>query len=111
MAKRVTGVRDAMTKTQIYSEIAEETGLTKKDVAAVFDEMAVVIERHVKKGAVGQFTLPGLLKVKTVKRPARKAQKGVPNPFRPGELMDVAARPASVRVKIQPLKKLKDMVG
>jgi hypothetical protein len=43
------------------------------------------------------------------KKPARKAQKGVPNPFRPGELMDVAAKPASIRVKALPLKKLKDM--
>ena len=62
-----------------------------------------------KKGAVGQFTLPGLLKVKTVKKPARKAQKGVPNPFRPGELMDVAAKPATTKVKVLPLKRLKDM--
>ena len=42
---------------------------------------------------------------------ARKAQKGVPNPFRPGETMDVAARPASVQVKVRPLKKLKDMAS
>jgi hypothetical protein len=55
------------------------------------------------------FTLPGLLKIKTVKKPARPARKGVPNPFKPGELMDVAAKPASVRVKITPLKKVKDM--
>ena len=98
-----------MTKTQLYAEIAENTGLAKKDVAAVFDELAVAVERHVKKGAVGQFTLPGLLKIKTVKKPARKAQKGVPNPFRPGETMDGAAKPASVQVKALALKKLKDM--
>lgn len=106
---KTTAVRKAMTKTQLYAEIAENTGIAKKDVAAVFDELAVAIERHVKKGAVGQFTLPGLLKIKTVKKPARKAQKGVPNPFSPGETMDVAAKPASVQVKSLALKKLKDM--
>lgn len=109
--KKSTAVKKPMTKTQLTAEIAENTGLSKKDVAAVFDELGVAIERHVKKNAVGTFTLPGLLKIKTVKKPARKAKKGVPNPFRPGETMDVAAKPASTVVKVQPLKKLKDMAG
>ncbi len=109
MAKKTTALKEAMTKTQLLAELAENTGLSKKDVAAVLDDLADQVERHVKKGAVGQFTLPGLLKIKTVKKPARKAQKGVPNPFRPGETMDVAAKPASVQVKALALKKLKDM--
>ena len=109
MAKSGTAVRKAMTKSQVLTEIAENTGLGKKDVGAVLDELGAVIERHVKKRAVGQFTLPGLLKIKTVKKPATKAKKGVPNPFRPGETMDVAAKPASVKVRVLPLKKLKDM--
>lgn len=109
--KKTTAVKTAMSKTQIIAEIAESTGLAKKGVGAVLEELAALIERHVKKGAVGAFTMPGLLKIKTVKKPARKAQKGVPNPFRPGETMDVAARPASIVVKVLPLKKLKDMVG
>ena len=107
--KKASPVKQAMTKSQVFSEIAESTGLSRKQVASVFDELTTVVERHIKKGAVGQFTLPGLLKVKTVKRPARKAQKGVPNPFRPGELMDVAAKPATTRVKVLPLKKMKEM--
>ena len=74
------------------------------------DELADLIERHIKKGGAGEFTMPGLLKIKTVKKPARKAQKGVPNPFRPGETMDIAAKPASTRVKVLPLKGLKDFV-
>ena len=110
MAKGPTAVKKAMTKTQILAEIAEHTGLSKSDVSAVLDELGVVIERHIKKRAVGSFTLPGLLKIKTVKRPAQKARKGVPNPFRPGETMDVAAKPATTRVRINSLKKLKDMV-
>ena len=109
--KKATAVKEAMTKTQLMAEIAENTGLAKKDVASVLDELTEIIERHIKKTSVGMFTLPGLLKIKTVKKPARKAQKGVPNPFRPGETMDVAAKPASIVVKAQPLKKLKDMAG
>jgi nucleoid DNA-binding protein len=107
MAK-TTAVKEAMTRTAIYADIAESTGLTKAQVKSVFEELGSLVERHVRKRSVGIFTLPGLLKIKTVKKPARKAQKGVPNPFKPGELMDVAAKPASVRVKILPLKKLKD---
>ena len=108
MAK-ATAVQAAMTKTQVLATIAENTGLSKKEVSRVLDELGGVIDRHIRKRAVGTFTLPGLLKIKTVKKPATKAKKGVPNPFRPGETMDVAAKPASTRVKILPLKKLKDM--
>ena len=109
MAKK-TGIKKAMTKTQMLSEIAEETELTKKQVASVFESLEDVIARHIKKGSAGTCTVPGLLKIKTVKKPARKAQKGVPNPFKPGELMDIQAKPASTKVKVLPLKRLKDMV-
>jgi hypothetical protein len=54
--------------------------------------------------------MPGLFKIVTVKKPARKAQKNVPNPFKPGELMDIAARPAQTVVKVRPLKRLREMV-
>jgi len=108
--QKVTALKEAMTKTQLLEQLADNTGLAKKDVAAVLDELGGVIERHIKKRAVGTFALPGLLKIKTVRKPARKAQKGVPNPFRPGETMDIAAKPASTQVKVLPLKKLKDMV-
>ena len=107
--KKASPVKQAMTKTLVFGEIADSTGLSRKQVASVFNELSSVIERHIKKQSVGQFTLPGLLKIKNVKKPARKAQKGVPNPFRPGELMDVAAKPATTRVKILPLKKMKEM--
>ena len=109
-AANVKAVKEKYTKTQILNEIAENTELTRKQVAAVLDELAVLIERHVKKRGVGEFTLPGLLKVKAVKKPARKARKNVPNPFRPGEFMDIAAKPATIKVKVLPLQKLKNMV-
>jgi nucleoid DNA-binding protein len=108
MAK-ASAVREPMNRSTIYAEIAGTTGLTTKQVKAVFEELGTLIGRHINKKGAGQFTLPGLLKIKTVAKPARKAQKGVPNPFRPGEVMDVAAKPATVKVKALPLKKLKDM--
>ncbi len=107
--RKITAVKDKFTKTQILNEIAEQTGLTKKDVGAVIDELGIVIERHVKKRSCGEFTLPGLLKISTVKKPAKKARKGI-NPFTGEETM-FKAKPASIAVKIRPLKKLKDMVG
>ena len=111
MAKKSTAIKEKYTKTQILDSIAEDTELTRKQVGAVLESLADVIERHIKKGGAGEFTLPGLLKIKTVKKPARKAQKGVPNPFRPGETMDVAAKPASTQAQVLALKKLKDMAG
>lgn len=109
-AKKLTAIKEKFTKTQLVNELVEKTELSKKEVTSVLDELGDIIERHVKKRAVGEFTLPGLLKIKTVKKPAQKARKNVPNPFKPGELMDVAAKPASTKVKVLPLKKLKDMV-
>ncbi len=107
-AKKKTAIKAKYTKSQILGEIANNCDLSKKQVGAVMDELSDLIERHVKKGSAGEFTLPGLLKIKTVKKPARKARKGVPNPFRPGELMDIAAKPASTKVKVLPLKGLKE---
>jgi nucleoid DNA-binding protein len=106
--KKVTAIQEKYTKTAILNEIAENTDLSKRQVSAVLDELNVIIERHLKKKAVGEFTLPGLLKIKSVKRPARPARKNVPNPFKPGELMDIPKKPATTRVKILPLKKLKE---
>ncbi|MFN3236343.1 MAG: HU family DNA-binding protein [Pseudomonadales bacterium] len=108
--KRLPAIKEKYTKSAILAEIAENTELSKKQVSSVLDELSDLIERHVKKGSAGEFTLPGLLKIKTVKKPARKARKNVPNPFRPGETMDIAAKPASTKVKVLPLKGLKEFV-
>ena len=106
---RVKKLTVAMTKTQLLLDIAENTALTRRQVAGVFEALESVIERHVRKGAVGVCTIPGLMKIRVVKKPAQRARKNVPNPFRPGETMDVKAKPATTSVKVQPLKKLKDM--
>ena len=110
-AKKPKSIKERYTKTQILNEIAESTDLSRKQVASVLDELTDIIDRHIKKRSCGEFVLPGLLKIQAQKVPARKAKKGVPNPFKPGELMDVAAKPASIRVKVRPLKKLKDMAS
>lgn len=106
-AKKIKAISDRYTKTQILSQISENTELTKKQVQAVLDELSDIIEGHIKKRACGEFVLPGLMKVTTVKKPARRARKGI-NPFT-GEETTFAAKPASVQVKVRPLKKMKDM--
>ena len=110
MAKK-TKLEKAMGKGEMLTELAASTELAKKDVGRVLDALAAVIERHIAKQSVGMFTLPGLLKVKVVQTPARPAKKNVPNPFKPGETMNVAAKPARRKVKVLPLSKLKAMIG
>jgi nucleoid DNA-binding protein len=107
MAKKTAIIKDRFNKTQILDRIAESTELSRKQVAAVLDSLAEVIETHVKKNAVGEFVLPGLMKISTVRKPAVKAHKGI-NPFTKEEVM-FKAKPATTVVKVRPLKKLKDM--
>ena len=110
MAKKAAKPKKPPTKTEILTNIADATDLTKKDVAAVLDALAAQIKKSLGARGAGAFAIPGLLKIEKKKVTARKARKGVPNPFKPGELMDVAARPAFSKVKVRPLKTLKDMV-
>ena len=102
-------VTKKMTKTGILSEIADRTDLSRKQVDAVLAELEGLIERHIKKRAVGEFTLPGLLKVRSVKRPATKKRMGR-NPATGEEIM-IPAKPATTRVRVTPLKRLKEMVS
>ena len=110
-AAPIKTIKQPMTKSSMLSSISESTGLTKKQVSSVMDSMSAIINGHIKKGGAGTCTIPGLMKVKTIRKPAQKARKNVPNPFKPGETMDVAAKPARTVVKVLPLKKLKDMAG
>ncbi len=108
-ARKITAVKKPMTKAAIVTEITANTDLTKKQVISVFDELSILIERHIKKRGPGKFILPGLMKIEAKKKPATKARKGI-NPFT-GEKTIFKAKPARKVVKIQPLKKIKDMVG
>jgi nucleoid DNA-binding protein len=107
--KAAAAITDKLTKSQIVASIADSTGLTKKQVGEVMDDMHSLIERSIKKRGVGEFTIPGILKITTVKKPARKARKGI-NPFT-GEETVFKAKPASIAVKIRPLKKLKEFAA
>lgn len=103
-----TGIKSALNKSQIMTTIAENTEISKKQISTVFDELSLLMHRHLRKGAAGEFTVPGLMKCVVKRKPATKARKGV-NPFTGEEIM-FKAKPARNVVKIRPLKKLKEMV-
>ena len=98
------------TKTQIITAIAESTGLSKKDVAAVFGNLGDMITSHMKRRGSGEFTIPDTgVKIRRVKKPARKSRMGR-NPAT-GEPMKIAAKPASTVVRVSALKALKDTIN
>lgn len=97
-----------MSKSEVVSGIADATGLTKKDVNAVFEAMATQIKKSLGRNGPGAYNVPGLMKITVVRKPATKARKGI-NPFT-GEETTFKAKPARNVVKIRPLKNLKDMV-
>jgi nucleoid DNA-binding protein len=101
----------APSKTEVLNNIAESSGLNKKDVSKVLDALAEEIKRSLGTQGPGVFAIPGLVKIERKDVAAKPAQKGVPNPFKPGELRDIAAKPASVKIKVRALKNLKDMVA
>lgn len=108
VTRKIPAVKEPMTKSAIINELAENSGLAKKEVSTVIDELAVLIERHIKKHAPGKFILPGLMKIEVKRKPATKARKGI-NPFTGEETM-FKAKPARNVVKVRPLKKMKEMV-
>ncbi len=98
----------AYTKSETLNFLAETTGLTKKECSSVLEALSEVIEKHLKGRGVGEYTIPGLLKIRRIKKPATKARKGI-NPFTGEETM-FKAKPARNVIKVRALKKLKDMV-
>lgn len=102
----VRPVKEPLTKSALLTLIAEENGITKKQAAGIFATLENVLLGSVHPKGVGEFTLPGLLKVTLRKVPARKAGTMIRNPAT-GEMMKAAAKPASVRVKVRALSKLK----
>lgn len=108
-AKKKPGkaAKKATTKSEALGYISDKTGLTKKDVGTVFDALQMLVKRDLKRGP-GMFTVPGLMKIKVVRKPATKARPGI-NPFTGEEIM-IKAKPARNVVKVTPLKNLKEMV-
>jgi nucleoid DNA-binding protein len=107
MAK-ASAIQSPMSKSQVLSEVAENTGISRKQAAAVLEEITTLIKRHIGKKGPGTFTLPGLFKITTVKKKAVPARKGI-NPFT-GEETTFKAKPARTVIKVRALKKMKDMV-
>lgn len=97
-----------LTKSELFANIAEATELSRKQVAAVFDALSDNMKKSIGKNGCGKFILPGLIKIEKRKVPAKPARKHVPNPFKPGEFMDVAAKPATTKIIVRALKALKE---
>ena len=109
MANDVTGgSKKSMTKSEFLNSLADPTGLTRKQVAQVFDELGNLIGRQLSKKGPGMVTIPGLMKVKVVRKPATKEREGI-NPFTKEKII-IKAKPARNVVKIQAVKALKSMV-
>ncbi len=102
----VRPIKDTYTKSALINLIAEQNDIPRKTAVGVFATLESVFLGSVHPRGIGEFTLPGLLKVTLRKVPARKAGTLVRNPAT-GEMVKGAAKPASVRVKIRPLSKLK----
>ena len=96
-----------LTKSEILAGLAETTGLSRKDVASVFDALSELIKKNVGKKGPGMFVVPGLMKIVVIQKPAVKARKGI-NPFTKQEQM-FKAKPARKVIKVRPMKALKDM--
>jgi len=107
--KRLTAIKEKQTKAQIVQAIVDDTGIAKKDVAAVFSSLSDLITRHMKRNGSGEFQIPDTgVKIRRVKKPARKSRMGR-NPAT-GEMIKIAAKPAQTAVKVTALKALKDTI-
>ncbi len=106
--KASAAVKKPPTKSEIMSSIAETTELSRKEVASVFEALEGIIQDNLKPRGPGMFSIPGLMKIRVIKKPATKARKGI-NPFTKEETI-FKAKPARKVVKVLPLKGLKDMV-
>ncbi len=99
-------IKEALTKSGLTAHLAEKSGVAPRDVRAVMAALEGAVQGSISKRGAGMFTLPGLLKITSVKVAAKPRRKGI-NPFTKEEQW-FAAKPASVKVKVRPLKKLKD---
>ena len=108
-AKKMKPVKTKLSKSQVFEALAEDSGVTKSDVKKVWGSLERLIEASICERGYGQFTLPELMKVTTVRRPAIKARRGI-NPFTKEEIW-FKAKPATTGVRIRALKKMKGFVN
>lgn len=100
----------ALTRTQIIQKTADDTGLTRNEVAAVLESLEGTIGQEVGANGPGAFNFLGLFKIEKKTKPAREAKLGVPDPFHPGQTYDRKATPETDVIKIRALKKLKEFI-
>ena len=108
-AKTLPPITAKLSKAQLLELLSVDSGLRKADIKRVLGSLERVIEASMNSQGGGQFTMPGLLKMTAVRRPAIKARKGI-NPFT-GEETWFKAKPPTTGVKIWPLKKLKRLAN
>ncbi|AAM42030.1 HU family DNA-binding protein [Xanthomonas campestris] len=99
-------IKEALSKTGLVAHIAETTQLAPKDVRAVLASLEATAHASLSKKGVGSFVLPGMLKITSVNVPAKPKRKGI-NPFTKEEQV-FAARPATCKLKVRAMKRLKD---
>lgn len=99
-------IKEVLTKSGLVAHLSDSTGVAPRDVRAVLASLEGTVAGSVSAKGIGTFTLPGLLKITTVKVPAKPKRKGI-NPFTKEEQW-FAAKPATTKLKVRPLKKLKD---
>jgi nucleoid DNA-binding protein len=99
-------IKAALNKTGLVAHLSEASGVIAKDIRAVLASLEAAVANSISKKGAGSFTLPGLLKITAVSVPAKPKRKGI-NPFTKEEQW-FAAKPATTKVKVRPLKKLKD---
>lgn len=97
-----------LTKSQVISELAEYLELDKKTVGKFFDGLTEIIKKQLGPRGPGEFVIPGLLKLKAVKKPATKDRPGT-NPFT-RQPITIKGKPASKKIRASALKALKDLI-
>ena len=94
-------------KSEILKSVSDSAGISRKQVASVFEALSGLIKTNLGKKGPGTFVVPGLMKITVITKPATKARMGI-NPFTKVEQM-FKAKPARKVIKVRPLKALKDM--
>jgi nucleoid DNA-binding protein len=100
--------KKSISKSEFLTTLADATELSKKQIAQILDELANLVGRQVGKKGPGIVQIPGLVKIKVIRKPATKERPGI-NPFTK-EPTIIKAKPARNVVKVQALKALKEMV-
>jgi nucleoid DNA-binding protein len=79
-ARKIPKADKPRSKGGVMADIADSTGLTRKQVSSVFESLGNMIAQDLQKSGPQQFTLPGVAKFTVQRKPATKARKGI-NPF------------------------------